>query len=156
MDRIEIAGWLLECDPDATRRALTEVPAGAPEACGCLHCRNFAAARDDVYGPDLRILLTQLGVPADREAEVYDCGPAERFGYRRAGGWFHFVGRIVRDPLIDEAPPARPFVLLGPELQVYFVAGGALVPDALAGHSVVQLEFETEVPWVLAEPVPAT
>jgi len=154
MDHIEIAGWVLECDPEATRRALAAVPAGAPEACGCLHCRNFATARGATYGPGVRALLDRLGVPPDREAEVYDLGPAERWGYRQAGGWFHFVGRVVRDPLLDEEPAGRPFAALAPGFQVFFAAGGSLVPDALAGLPVVQLEFEAKVPWVLAEPAP--
>ena len=155
MDRIEIAGWVLECDAGATRRALAALPSGAPERCGCLHCRNFAEARDAAYGPVLLALLTRLGVPADREAEVYDVGPAERWGHRRAGGWFHFIGRVVRDPLLDVEPAGRPFAGLAPGLQVFFAAGGALVPDTLAGVPVVQLEFEADVPWVLPEPAPA-
>ena len=154
MERIAINGWVLECDPDATRRALAAEPAGAPEVCGCLHCRNFAAAREAAYGPELRALLGQLGVPVDREAEVYDCGPAERAGYRLTGGWFHFVGRVVRDPLLDVEPAGRPFAALGPGVRVSFAPGGALLPDGLIGHPVVQLEFEGEVPWVLPEPAP--
>src|SRR5688572_9596187 len=113
MERIEIAGWILECDPEMTRRLLTSFPEGAPEACGCLHCRNFVAAREQVYGAEGRALLEKLGVPLDWEAEVYEMGPAERWGHRRYAGWFHAIGRVVRDPLVDEAPLGAPFALVG-------------------------------------------
>jgi hypothetical protein len=154
MTRIELAGWVLECDPGATARALAELPAGAPEACGCASCRNFAAARQDTYGPEFRALLAALGAPPNREAEVYECGPAERWGWRRYGGWFHVIGRVVRDPLVDAAPVGRPFVALAPGFEVFFTGGGSLVPAVLKGQPVVQIEFEAEVPWVLAEPAP--
>lgn len=154
MTRIEIAGWVLECDPGATAKAHAQVPHGAPEACGCAGCRNFAAARLAAYGPEFRALLASLGVPADREAEIYECGPAERWGWRRYGGWFHAVGRLVRDPLVDAAPAGRPFVALARGFEVYFAGGGSLVPEPFAGQPVVQVEFEAQVPWVLAEPAP--
>ena len=151
MTRIDIAGWVLECEPEETVRLLAALPKGAPEACACLHCRNFAAARQSVYGPEFRGLLEALGVPVDREAEVYDCGPAERWGWRLSSGWFHAVGRVARDPLVDLAPSGQPFAVLDAALRVFFTSGGSLVPDVLVGQPVIQIEFETEVPWVLAE-----
>ena len=39
-------------------------------------------------------MLDRLGIPADRESEVYHCGEIAP-GLHLHGGWFHFVGRIV-------------------------------------------------------------
>jgi hypothetical protein len=55
---------------------------------------------------------------------------------------------------VDAAPVGRPFVALAPGFEVFFTGGGSLVPAVLKGQPVVQIEFEAEVPWVLAEPAP--
>ena len=154
VERIALAGWILECDPEMTRRLLTSLPEGASEACGCLHCRNFAAAREQVYGAEGRALLERLGIPLDREAEVYEIGPAERWGHRQYAGWFHAVGRVVRDPLVDKPPLGASFTQVGRSFRVFFTSKGSLIPEPLLLHPIVQLEFEAEVPWVLAEPTP--
>ena len=152
MERIDVAGWVLECEPEVTRAVLGALPAGAPEACGCLHCRNYALARPRVYGPRMRALLARLGVPEDRETEVYELGPGAAPGLRLYGGWFTAAGRVLRDPLADVPPAERAFVALDPGLEVAAAPGGVLAPDGFAGRPVLQLVFHAQVPWLLDEP----
>ena len=68
MESIDFGRWKLSCDPESTRKAYAVVPMGGPEECGCKPCLNFAAARDQIYGPDVRTLLGKLGVSPDRES----------------------------------------------------------------------------------------
>ena len=94
MKSIAFARWEIEYDPLATAEAFRHVQSGAPEACSCAPCRNFAAAREQVYPVDVLHLFDSLAIQRDREAEIYH---THRLGPRRHGygGWFHFVGRIV-------------------------------------------------------------
>src|SRR5258708_33550427 len=94
MKSVTFARWEIECDAAITRDLFSRVRSGAPERCGCTHCLNFAAAREQVYRVDVIRLLDSLGIPLDREAEVYHTHRVAP-GRHHYGGWFHFVGRIL-------------------------------------------------------------
>ena len=73
------------------------------------------------------------------------------------GGWFHFVGSIVAGEDVVtwvENSGTYQFEKLPSGCEFGFSAKLALVPKEFAGRSVVQLEFMTRVPWVLAEAEP--
>ncbi|HEX6991391.1 MAG TPA: hypothetical protein VF151_05890 [Gemmatimonadales bacterium] len=144
MPVLEIADALLEYDPVATRRAYAQRPAGSPEECGCADCRNFAATRDVAYPAPVRAILEQLGVDPTREAEIWRYN-READGWHRYGGFFHIVGRVLRSGPPDEHP-------VTPDFGWLLQTGADLVPEPFLGHDLVQLQFITRVPWVLAEP----
>lgn len=159
MEVVEFRGWRLRCDPAATRDARRDC-VGAPERCGCLHCRNFAAARARAYPPAARALFARLGVDARCESEVYYGGPIGA-GLHLYGGWFHFVGMLDVGP--EALGPRRPgrgetgphplvLVPLGDRFRLGFTTRLGLVPAAFGAASVVQLEFEATLPWVLDTP----
>jgi hypothetical protein len=58
------------------------------------------------------------------------------------GGWFHFVGHIVNEPI-------------GPanidHFTVDFVPGRGLAAKAFEDRPLIQLEITAEVPWVLPD-----
>jgi len=155
METIEFSRWKVDCDSEATRAAYALIRQGAPEVCGCLHCRNFVAARSQVYGPQVLALFDRLGVNSEREAEVYHnarVAPA----LHSYGGWFHVVGtlvsgadgkqRVADDVWTFDYQPAAPRFSLG------FTVDSQLVPGPFKELNLVQLEFSAEVPWVLDDP----
>ena len=157
MESVEYSRWKIECDRDATRAAYALVPAGTPERCGCLHCRNFAAARTQVYGQPMLAIFDRLGIDREREAEVYHNARLAP-GLHSYGGWFHFVGILVsgadsRRPIRDDLW-TRDLQSATPRLSVGFTAGVQLVPASFKGLQLVQFEFTAEVPWVLHDPEP--
>jgi hypothetical protein len=95
MNPVKFARWELECDPVFTRDIFGRLSTGPPETCACAHCRNFAAARNQVYPADVKRLFEVLGISMDREAEVYHTHRIAP-GRHHYDGWFHFVGMIVR------------------------------------------------------------
>jgi hypothetical protein len=157
MKSITFARWELECEPDITRQLFGRIPQGAPESCGCAPCRNFAEARTRIYPADVTRLFDVLGIASNREAEVYHTHRVEP-GKHHYGGWFHFVGRIASGS--DAAKPigtnlwTPDLEKADAEFQLGFTKRLALVPDAFKGHTVVQLEFQTTVPWLLDEAEP--
>jgi hypothetical protein len=145
MELLELPGWRIEYDRSATIAAHVRSPATGPETCGCDPCRNWAATRDRLLPPDFRELLDRLGIPFDREAEVYHNCRLDA-GLHSYGGWYHFVGRILSG---EQA--GSPHVAFGP-LSVYFHSRPALLPEAFARELVVQLEMVAEVPWLSEVP----
>lgn len=90
-------------------------------------------------------MLGRLGIPFDRESEVYHNGRLES-GLHSYGAWYHFVGRV----LFGERE-CSPNVAFGP-LSGYFHSKPALLPEAFAGQPVAQLEVVAEIPWLSEVP----
>lgn len=145
MEILELPGWRIEHDRAATATAYARAPANGPEAYGCDPCRNWAATRGRLLPEGFRALLDRVGIPFDREAEVYHNGRLPS-GLHSYGAWYHFVGRV----LFGERQCSR-HVAYGP-LSVYFHSKPALLAEAFAGQPVVQMEVEAEVPWLSAVP----
>jgi hypothetical protein len=150
MEQMFFGRWRLCSDREATRRAYKCVEIAGPEACGCSYCRNFAAARDQVYPAEVRSLFGDLGIDPCREAEVYHMCRLKS-GLHLYGGWFHFVGRIE-----EEGEEVGKFCLEGGTgpFNLFFHEKPVLVPDPFQGLPLVQLEFTAQAPWILEEPEP--
>jgi len=149
-----VARWLIDHDADATRRFYARLPVGT--GCACDQCRNFDAAAGRTFPKEFVVLLDALGVDPAKPAELcHWCREAS--GLYLTGGWFHFVGTILagEDAMHWEGGTGTfRFEELVPDLEFGFTARLALVREPFAGLTLVQLEFQTRVPWVLAEAEP--
>jgi hypothetical protein len=161
---MEVGDWTVVADALETRRVHDSIAAGSPESCGCLDCRNFVAGRSLAYPHAALSLFEQLGMRPDRESEIgaaIDLGDA-RFLYC---GFFHFVGRIVSGPpalvAIRTLPDTEDLTQgsIGRfdfrELEAPFGftlrERRDLADQGFEGLPLVQLEFETHIPWLLSE-----
>jgi hypothetical protein len=158
VESIHFGRWQLSCDPESTRKAYAAVSMGGPEECGCEPCLNFAAARDQIYVPQLVALLEKLGISPHREVEIYHMARLKS-GRHLYGGWYHFVGSIISGA--DAAKQVAENIWQ-PDLEEtseYFSLGFSsrlgLVREPFAGLLLVQLEFTAKVPWVLATAEPS-
>jgi hypothetical protein len=145
MDLLELHGWRIEYDRSATVAAFACAPATGPETCGCDPCRNWAATRERLLPSEFSELLGRLGIPFDREAEVYHNCRLDS-GLHSYGAWYHFVGRV----LFGERQ-CSPNAVFGP-FSVYCHSKPALLPEGFGGQPVVQLEVVAEVPWLSEVP----
>ena len=145
-----IARWELDIDPVITAACYALY---VNEPCDCNDCRNFRAAGDRAFPMPFRELASRLGVDLRKPSELCHYGEAGQ--PCPTGGWFHLVGTLLsgRDAWrqIDErswqADTEPDFGLTG----LGFTRRIALLPDPFKGHPIVQLEFQTTVPWVLGE-----
>ena len=139
MTEIAYRDWVFDCDVEITRRAYETISAGGVETCECSGCKNFLAQRDSVFPAETMKLFDELGVNYKRDAEIYHITRLSP-GLHQYGGWFHFVGNIVKQPV-------------GPanldHFTIDFVPGKALAAEAFASHPLVQIEITAEIPWVL-------
>jgi hypothetical protein len=151
MGIVRVSNWLVEVDAVETSRAQAARPAGSPESCDCLECRNFVAARPAVYPVEFTELLAVLGVPSDRESEIWHGGEVAP-GRHFCGGWFHFVGEVTEGPDCLRGNGSTELAELSSGFSVGFTRRLGLVPETFPTSKVVQLEFSAEVPWVLDDP----
>ena len=141
MEILELPGWRIEYDRDATVAAHSRTPSTGPETCGCDPCRNWAATRERLLVVEFRQLLMRLGVPFDREVEVYHNARLNN-GLHSYGAWYHFVGRVLYGEL--ECSPNIAFGGLG----FFFHSKPALLAEGFSELPVAQLELAAEVPWL--------
>src|SRR5579863_5593686 len=94
MNEIQAGDQTILFDLNLTRTAYSAVPSGDAERCGCLYCLNFVAQRSSVHPSEFRSLLEQIGIDPDKEGEVYELAPEGTL--RIYGGWFYFVGEILK------------------------------------------------------------
>jgi hypothetical protein len=150
--RTTIARWLLDVDPDATRRGFAQRPIGT--GCTCADCRNFVAAVMSAFPSAFRTLAHDLGIDITKPAELcHYC--REPSGLHLTGGWFHLVGSVVSGEDVmhwSNGASTYRFEELVPGFEFGFSKHLSLVPEVFAGLPVIQLEFQTRVPWVIAEP----
>jgi hypothetical protein len=141
MELLELPGWRIQYDRAATEWAYLQAPDVGPAACQCNACQNWVASRSQILPVQFLQLLAKLGIPPNREAEVYHNGRNES-GLHSYGGWYHFVGKV----LFGERECSA-HVAFGP-LAIWFHSQPQLVPPAFQGKPVVQLEIWTDVPWL--------
>jgi hypothetical protein len=155
--KASIARWQIDYDADATRARYAQVAQGSQITCSCSDCRNFAAALEHAFPPPVRDILDQLGIDQSKPAEVYTTGEVDS-DFQQYSGWFHFVGCIESGAdawrQVDEEGKSftGEFEPFGTHFRIGFTSRIALLPEPFQSDPVVQLEFQTFVPWVLAEP----
>ncbi len=155
MQSIRYGRWEIECNLEATRKAYASVSRSGPEECGCALCRNFAAARAQVYPAGVLRLFEALGISPNREIEIYHMSCLAP-GQHLYGGWFHFVGSILSGAdawkQVAEHVWQPDLEDLSENFSLGFSSRVALVRPPFAGLPLVQLEFTAKVRWVLASP----
>ena len=148
-----VGRWTVEHEPSVTAQCYSGLPIGTN--CTCTDCQNFMAALDIAFPSPFHSLAESFGIDVRKPAElVHYC--REESGAHYTGGWFHVVGRICGGsdgwkPFGDNSwvPDFEPYE---GGVEVGFTSRLALVPHSFEGHSIVQFEFTTRVPWVISAP----
>jgi hypothetical protein len=141
MEELRLGDQLVRHDREATVAAYSKVQCGDADRCACVHCRNFAAQRAEVYPQGFRAFLETLGIDPSKEGGVYDMVGPFNERIRPTGGWFCFVGELIEsgERLIQEG-----------HFQYWFQLSFPRAP-ACFGQQVATIEFTAQVPWVLED-----
>jgi hypothetical protein len=146
--------WVMLAEPDLTARVYAAIERGGADACGCAPCRNFAAARAQIYPPEVLALFAELGIDSTREAEIYHVARITP-GRHSYGGWFHFVGALQSGndskTALEDGQTRVSFEPVTPQFAVAFTSRVDLVPAPFERAPLLQLEFAAEVPWLLPD-----
>jgi hypothetical protein len=156
--KVTIARWVIDYDRDQTRLGYDPVTAGL--GCDCATCRNFLSVGQQVFSLEAHKLFEALGVDYRKPAEVFHNARLAD-GLHHYAGWFHFIGNIESGADVLEIDTTgrtgifrhEPF---GNNFEIGCSSRIGLLPESFAGKPVVQLEFTTKIPWVLAEDEPSS
>ncbi|MEI7732736.1 MAG: hypothetical protein WCO56_24400 [Verrucomicrobiota bacterium] len=139
--QLQIGGYKIEFDRDATAACYADVDIPGPEGCGCADCRNWIAGRVQVVTSELRHLLSQFGIPADGEIEVWECPGLSR--PHLYGGWYFIIGSIV------SGEPDHEFTV--GNFRLSFTSFRSFSVSAFEGQEVCELHFYTEIDTYLPD-----
>lgn len=143
--------WTFRCNVSATRAAYSDHLGGDVSECQCVCCRNFAAARTQVYPEEVSSFLLSAGIDQPSEAEVYWIGPVAG-GLHQYGGWLHFAGELADGPRMNGYPSGVWLQEVTPTFSIGFRAARQLAFATWGEHRLIQVEFQVVLPWVLKEP----
>ena len=130
-------------DPQMTAAIYAKLRNGWAEDCGCLGCRNLLVQRDQAYPAEFRRLLQRLGIDPNKESEVVADGPLDN-GLHHYGGWFFFVGEIVKAGEYMSVVSESPYF-------GYFFSRVGPCPTEFRDSPSLSVAFEAEFEWVLNE-----
>lgn len=159
MTELRLGDQIAQYDRGATLEAYAELQHGWAEQCGCAGCRNFIAGREQAFPGEFREFLAVLGIDLNKEGEAVHYGPVEG-GLHFYGGWFYFVGELIKAgerlrtvPLRGTTSVIQP--LPGPcDGFQYWLSTRVARPPAVFGKRVVAVEFSTLLPWLIdADPM---
>ena len=154
METLQFLDWQISINKTKTKEIYNNIDLSGPKICGCTYCLNFSSIREKIYPPEFISLLERLGINFEKEAEVYHIHKMEDDKHLY-GGWFHFVGDIVKNNIskesinnkkIKDESNTSPLVN---GFEVGFTDKLELVNSEFKEYPVVQLEFITHAPWVL-------
>ena len=140
---IKINDWILEIDVEETKKQYLK----KWDLCDCLYCLNFYEAMKSRSEIELQF-FNRLGINPSQCNHLSHFDPQEN-GLHFYIGCYHIVGKVShKTPLeiinSDDAIEISNNLHIGFSNDLEFVPGGFTRP-------VLQLDFEIEVPWVLAE-----
>jgi hypothetical protein len=152
---VSIGQWKVYADPVATGIAYQATKRGSPADCDCLYCRNFDAIGDAAYPAAFASFADTMGIDIAKTNEIVELGDF-REGRVLYEGWFHVVGSIVEGPVpLDlTSSVGATWHHMTESFQVSLSRQRDLPFDELAAKDLVQLNFLSNVPWVLDEPYP--
>ncbi len=154
--RTTIGPWLIECDPEATRRSYAAM--GERYSCDCTPCRNFAALGPAAFPPRAHEVLKELGIDFYRPSEIYHISRLKS-GLQHYGGWYRCVGHIesgpgAEAPEISSESERFPTAVVTEHFYFWCSSKRELAPKPFDNLPLVQVDFYAELPWVLPEAEP--
>ena len=152
MEIVKFLDWEFSVDKDATFAGYQKVDIGGANHCKCTMCENFAASRETIYPDVIKNLFIDLGIDYKKEAESYHITILDN-GLHYYGGWFHFVGQIIKgkDAKIPTGKNGHTLdtVEITKDFYVCFHNDYALSFFDKDNFDLVQVEFTASIPWII-------
>lgn len=148
---VKFREWTFEVDKTLTRQTYRNISGSGADNCDCHNCKNYVAYRDKVFPQEITDLFEDIGINYRKEVEVlsYETLPN---GLHHVGGWFHFKGQVSagKDCRIPLPSGGHTFDLT-PITDIFSVgfAEGSDLTFFEDKTGLVQVEFDTSIPWVI-------
>ena len=145
--------WIFQVDSNLTRQTHANAETGSSEGCPCGQCKNYRNQKETVFPDEILHLFSNLGIDHLKECEVYEIERLDN-GLHRYGGWFHFAGRIKAGNDCKKQIAENSWLVdlsqINDSFKIGFTSGNDL-SFFDRETPLVQVEFETNVRWVIAD-----
>lgn len=149
---VKYRDWVFEVDRDLTEKTYSNVLGSGADSCVCNDCKNCVACRDKVFPAEVLELFKDLGIDFRKEVEMVSLEKLAN-GLYHIGGWFHFKGQILsgkdfKVPIAGGEGFTFDLTKISQNFSIGFGVGNDLTffEDK---QQLVQVEFETNIPWVI-------
>src|SRR5690606_15691451 len=148
---VKYKDWAFEVDKGLTEQTYKSISGSGADTCGCNDCINYVAYRDKVFPNEIIDLFHELGIDYRKEVEITKWEILSN-GLHHIGGWFHFKGRVLigKDYRVHLPSGGHTFDLtpITDNFSIGFAEGSNLTffDDKT---ELVQVEFDTNIPWVI-------
>jgi hypothetical protein len=156
---VKYRDWEFEVDRELTKTTYANVLGSGADTCVCNDCKNYAAFRDQVFPDEVLKLFNGLGIDYRKEVEITSWEKLPN-GLYHIGGWFHFKGKLLkgkdyRVPIAGGNGFTFDLTKIGDNFSIGFGEGNDLTyfeeKDGL-----VQIEFDTNIPWIIDKSLETT
>lgn len=148
---VKFKAWIFEIDKALTEQTYQNIGDSGADTCSCNDCKNYVAYRDQVFPKEIIDVFKELGIDYRKEVEVttWETLPNR---LHHIGGWFHFKGHVLtgKDYRIPLPSGGHTFDLtpITDNFSIGFAEGNDLTFfEEKTG--LAQVEFDTNIPWVI-------
>ncbi len=149
MLRVSFRGWEFEVDPELTSRTYGQTKDGNSDDCPCGDCKNYRRQKDIAFPKEALEFFEVVGIDYRKECEAFTTDDPNN-SPRHYNGWFHFAGNIIKRGPNQAVDPETEITNLNESFRIWFRRGSDL-SFFDKGTELVQVEFETRLPWILDE-----
>ncbi len=144
IQKVEIHNWIIEVDIEATKKQYNN----DWELCQCLDCLNFYEGMKSLSNVELDF-FNSFGINPTKCVQLSELGTNNK-GLQLYSGCYHIVGKIIKGkPVNSHSWNDENVVEIG-HFTFAFSNDLQFVPAAFP-RPALQIDFETETPWVLKE-----
>ena len=151
MTIVNYIDWVFEVDLESTIDTYVTVLESGADNCVCEYCKNYVAFRSNVFPKEILDLFQQIGIDSRKEVEITTWEELPN-RFQRIGGWFHFKGRVLSGKTYrvskGEGSYTHDLTKISENFSIGFDKGNDLSYFG-KDEELVQVEFETIIPWVL-------
>jgi hypothetical protein len=144
---LSLGVWTIEIDHKETSKHFSN---DMPDDCRCTYCQNFRLHKP-FMSEQLIHFFNKLGIDPAKEGEFMEFGRSNN-GDIHYGGFYHIVGRIVEGPTTITDKWNTTDLIKIDNFQFGFSSDEiACMPKGFP-EPIIQLHFETVIPWRHDEP----
>ena len=148
---VKYKDWEFEVDKELTSQTYDNISLSGADTCRCNDCKNYVAYRDKVFPDGVKELFENLGINYRKEVEVSHWEKLDN-GLFHIGGWFHFKGKVLSGKNYRVPLQGGGFTFDLTKVSENFSIGFAEGNDLTFFEDktgLVQIEFDTNIPWVI-------
>ena len=148
---LKFKDWTFEVDKELTEKTYNNTPNGGADTCVCNDCKNYVAYREKVFPKEILAFFNEVGIDFRKEVEI-TTWQVRSNGLYHIGGWFHFKGILLtgKNYRVPFSPTGYTYDLtfIADNFSIGFAPGNDLTFFE-ENNGLVQVEFDTNIPWVI-------